>query len=186
MSYSIAIKPACYEDILNLPENIVGEILNGKLETHPRPAPKHALAASSIGGELENPFQKGRGGPGGWWILDEPECHIEGETFVPDLAGWRKERLPKMPDTAWFEVVPDWACEVISPSSVRRDRVTKMAIYAQLQIQYLWLIDPLAQTLEAYQLQDGHWLLLKSYAEDDSVSIAPFAEHTFSLAVLWG
>lgn len=118
--------------------------------------------------------------------MDEPECHIDEETFVPDLAGWRKERMQKMPDTAWFEVVPDWVCEVISPTSIRRDRVTKMAIYARLQIQYLWFIDPIAQTLEAYQLHEEHWLLLSSYADDQAVSIAPFAEHTFSLAVLWG
>ncbi len=182
---TIVQKRATYQDILDLPENIVGEILNGQLETHPRPAPKHLLAASSVGEELTGPFQKSRGGPGGWWILDEPECHIEDETFVPDLAGWRKERMPKLPDTAWFEVVPDWVCEVISPSSVRRDRVTKMAIYARLGIAHLWLIDPITQVFEAYQLHTGHWLLLAAYADADVVSIAPFAEHTFSLSVLW-
>ena len=179
-------KRATYQDILDLPENMIGEILNGRLETQPRPAPKHAYASSSVGIELGNPFQRGSGGPGGWWILDEPECHVQDETFVPDLAGWRKERMPKLPDTAWFDIAPDWVCEVISPSSVRRDRVTKMAIYARLQIQYLWLIDPLAQTLEAYQLHESHWLLLNSYAEEQEVSVAPFAAHTFSLSVLWG
>lgn len=182
---NLALKLATYQDILDLPENIVGEILNGQLETHPRPAPKHALAASSLGGELSYPFQRGRGGSGGWWILDEPECHIEGEIFAPDLAGWRKTRMPKLPETAWFEIVPDWVCEVVSPSSVRRDRVTKMAIYARLGIAYFWLIDPIAQTLEAYQLQERHWTLLASYADDQMVSVAPFAEHSFSLANLW-
>lgn len=182
---NLALKWATYEDILALPENIVGEILNGQLETQPRPAPKHALAAGSMSGELSSPFQKGRGGPGGWWILPEPECHVEGEIFVPDLAGWRKQRMPKLPQTAWIEVVPDWVCEIISPTSVRRDRVTKMAIYARLGIAYFWLIDPQAQTLEAYHLQNSHWSLLASYADEQMVSIAPFAEHSFSLANLW-
>lgn len=182
---NLALKFATYEDILALPENMVGEILNGQLETHPRPAPKHAFAASSLGGELFSPFQRGRGNLGGWWILDEPECHIEGEIFVPDLAGWRKVRMPKLPETAWFEIVPDWVCEVVSPSSVRRDRVTKMTIYARLGIAYFWLIDPIAQTLEAYQLLERSWVLLASYADDDNVEVAPFAEHQFSLANLW-
>ena len=180
-----ALKPASYEDILNLPENVVGEILNGYLETQPRPAPKHSLAASSIGAELVSPFQKGRGGVGGWWILDEPECHIEDEIFAPDLAGWQKARMPKLPETAWFEIVPDWVCEIISPSSIRRDRVTKMTIYARLGIAYFWLIDPQAQTLEAYQWHEGRWLLLGSFADDDMIEIAPFAAHRFSLANLW-
>lgn len=182
---NLAEKYATYEDILALPENIVGEILNGRLETHPRPAPRHALAASSIGDELMSPFQKGKGGPGGWWILDEPECHVDADIFVPDLAGWRKQRMLHLPETVWFETVPDWACEIISPSSVVRDRVTKMAIYARLGIAHVWLIDPIAQTLEAYELQNAHWVLLKSYAKTEEVAIAPFAEYSFSLANLW-
>ncbi|NOQ35002.1 MAG: Uma2 family endonuclease [Methylococcaceae bacterium] len=182
---NLAFKEVSYDDILDLPENIVGEILNGQLETHPRPAPKHALAATSMAGELVLPFQKGRGGSGGWWILVEPECHVDTEVFVPDLAGWRKLKMPKLPETAWFEITPDWVCEIISPSSVRRDRVTKMEIYARLGISYFWIIDPIAQTLEAYQLQNKHWVLLKSYADAEEIAIAPFAEYSFSLANLW-
>jgi len=182
---NLAFKEATYYDLFDLPDHLVGEILNGQLETHPRPAPKHALAASSLGDELLSPFQKGRGGPGGWWIIDEPECHVEAEIFVPDLAGWRRESMPQLPETAWFDTTPDWVCEIISPASIRRDRVTKMAIYARLGIGHYWLIDPIAQTLEAYQLNNGHWILLNSYADDDDVAIAPFAEYCFSLAYLW-
>ncbi len=180
-----AIKPANYQDIIDLPENMVGEILNGQLETHPRPAPKHALASSSVGDELVSPFQKGKGGPGGWWILDEPECHIGGHIMVPDLAGWKKQRMPSLPDIAWFEVVPDWICEILSPSTARVDRIVKMPIYADLGVKFIWLIDPNLQTLEAYQRQETHWLLIASYAEQQTVSIAPFAEHSFSLSTLW-
>jgi Uma2 family endonuclease len=182
---NLAEKHATYQDIIDLPENRVGEIINGQLETHPRPAPKHALASSSIGGELISPFQRGKGGPGGWWILDEPECHLGSDVFVPDLAGWRKERMPSLPETAWFEVVPDWICEILSPSTARIDRIVKMPIYAKLGVKHLWLIDPLLQTLEAYALQDSNWSLIATFADDANISIAPFAEHSFSLSVLW-
>lgn len=182
---NLAEKQATYQDIIDLPDNIVGEIINGQLETHPRPSPKHALAAGSIGGELVWPFQKGRGGPGGWWILPEPECHLGSHVLVPDLAGWRKQRMPAMPETAWIEITPDWVCEILSPSTSRIDRIVKMPVYAELGVGYLWLIDPNSQTLETYQLHDRHWLLTGSFADDQEVSIPPFAEHSFSLSNLW-
>ncbi len=180
-----AIKQATYQDIIDLPENIVGEIINGRLETHPRPAPKHAVASSSIGAELVSPFQKGRNGPGGWWIIDEPECHLDHDILVPDIAGWRRSKMPALPATAWFDVVPDWVCEILSPSTARVDRIVKMPIYARLGVAYLWLIDPILQTLEAYELHDQHWLLTGSYADDQQIAVAPFNEHTFSLSDLW-
>ncbi|MGJ0491623.1 Uma2 family endonuclease [Methylobacter sp.] len=180
-----AFRHASYQDIIDLPENIVGEIINGHLETHPRPTPRHALASSSLGAELVSPFQQGKGGPGGWWIIDEPECHLGSHVLVPDLAGWCRHRMPTLPETAWFETVPDWVCEILSPSTTRVDRIVKMPIYAELGVGYLWLIDPVLQTLEAYELHDRHWLLSGSYADDDPIAIAPFAEHTFSLSDLW-
>lgn len=109
-------KRATYEDVLQAPPNLVAEIINGRLQTHPRPAPRHAVAASSLGGELVNPFQQGRGGPGGWWILGEPELHLGEHVLVPDLAGWRRERMPRIPETAWLELPPDCVCEILSPS----------------------------------------------------------------------
>jgi Uma2 family endonuclease len=180
-----AFKQASYQDIIDLPDNIVGEIINGHLETHPGPTPKHALASSSLGDELVSPFQKGKGGPGGWWIIDEPECHLGPHVLVPDLAGWRRQNMPALPETAWFEAAPDWVCEILSPPTARVDRIVKMPTYAELGVGYLWLIDPVLQTLEAYELHDRHWLLTGSYADDDSIAIAPFAEHTFSLSDLW-
>ncbi|MEN8132950.1 MAG: Uma2 family endonuclease [Pseudomonadota bacterium] len=179
-------REATYEDILTLPENQVGEILFGQLHTHPRPAPKHAQAYSALGYSLGGPFSGGIGGPGGWWIIDEPEQHLGENIIVPDLAGWRRERMPQLPETAWFELAPDWVCEILSPSTARTDRALKMPIYARERVPHLWLVDPDARTLENYRLQDdGHWLLLQTLKEDDPVQQPPFEAVSFSLASLW-
>ena len=179
------IEPATYDDLLKVPKHMVAEILNGRLVTHPRPAPKHAMAASSMGDELVSPFQKGRGGPGGWVILDEPELHLGAQICVPDLAGWRREHLPQLPDTAWFETPPDWICEVLSPSTARYDRLEKRQIYAEFKVPHLWFVDPDAKTLEAFELRGSEWVLIATLANDDDVALAPFAEVPFSLKALW-
>jgi Uma2 family endonuclease len=176
---------AAYEDLFDLPEHLIGEILHGQLITQPRPAPRHALSASGIGAELTNPFQRGRGGPGGWWILDEPELHLGPNILVPDLAGWRRERMPVFPETAYFTLAPDWVCEVLSPGTARIDRVVKMPLYAEQGVEWLWLVDPDQQTLEVYRLLEGHWLLEQTAQQADEVNASPFVEHRFSLADLW-
>ncbi len=178
-------RPAKYEDLFDLPEHIVGEIINGRLVTHPRPAPKHAQAYSALGGNLYGPYGEGRDGPGGWWILDEPEIHIGAEILVPDIAGWRRERLPRLPDTAWFELAPDWLCEILSPSTARVDRAEKLPIYARWSVAHVWLVDPDLRTLEAYENQNGRWVLLATLKDDDPVSLPPFEEVGFSLGGLW-
>lgn len=180
-----AQKLATYEDLFDLPEHIVGEIIHGQLITHPRPAPKHIVASSAIGDELVGPFQKGRGGPGGWWILDEPELHLGLDILVPDLAGWRRERLPTMPDTAFFTLPPDWVCEVLSPGTARVDRADKMPIYATQGVPFLWLIDPISRTLEVFVLREGRWSLEHVYQQDDEMRAVPFEAVAFSLEVLW-
>jgi Uma2 family endonuclease len=180
-----APRPATYEDIVALPANLVGEILNGRLVTHPRPAPPHARASSALGSEIFGPFDGRRGGPGGWWVLDEPELHLENEIVVPDIAGWKRERMPQLPDTAWFGLAPDWVCEVLSPATARDDRVEKLPIYARFGVTHAWLVDPTLRTLEAYENRSGKWLLLSALKGDDAVSLPPFDAITFSLAVLW-
>jgi Uma2 family endonuclease len=110
-------KPATYADVLAAPDHVVAEILDGELHLSPRPAPRHAAASSGLGGALHGPFDRGRGGPGGWRILDEPELHLGADVVVPDLAGWRRTRLPRLPDEAYFTLAPDWICEVVSPST---------------------------------------------------------------------
>jgi Uma2 family endonuclease len=135
-------RPATYQDIIDLPEHLVGEIIAGELHTQPRPAPRHARASSVVGGKLTGPFDAGDGGPGGWWILDEPELHLGPHILVPDLAGWRRERMSRLPGMAWFELAPDWACEVLLPGTARKDRVKKMPIYGGSGVGHLWLLDP--------------------------------------------
>ena len=181
-----AASDATYDDILALPENLVGEILGGRLHTHPRPAPRHARAYSALGFSLGGPFDNGIGGPGGWWIIDEPELHLGNDVIVPDIAGWRRQRMPSLPETAWFDLAPDWVCEILSPSTANTDRAIKMPIYAREKVKHLWLVDPDARTLEAYHLQnDGHWLLLATLKDNDPVTQPPFDAITFPLNTLW-
>ena len=176
-----------YTELLNLPEHLVGEIISGELHTQPRPAGPHALAASSIGGELYSPYHKGRGGPGGWWIIDEPEIHFvrDLEILVPDLAGWRRERMPSLPQDHRFEVVPDWICEVLSPGTMKKDRMLKMKVYARHGVAHLWLVDPLARTLETFALDNGLWTVTGLYADEDEVRAAPFEAMVLNLEDLW-
>jgi len=174
-----------YQELINLPKNMVGEIINDQLYAQPRPDPRHALVSSCLGDELVGPYYKGRGGPGGWWILFEPEIHLDNEILVPDIAGWKKERLPKLPETAFFEIPPDWVCEILSHSTLKKDRVLKMPLYAKFNFQYIWLIDPLAKMLEVYQLEKKYWKLIGTFAENDKVSAVPFQEVTIDLSVLW-
>ena len=184
-SASTPTRSATYQDVLNAPAHRVAEIVDGTLYTHPRPAMPHALASSRLGGELTGPFDRGRGGPGGWWIIDEPELHLGEEIVVPDLAGWRRERMPDYPDTAYVSLAPDWVCEVLSPSTRRLDLHGKRPVYAREGVGHLWLVDPLDRTLEAFELRDGHWVLIAGAKDDDPISIRPFDAITFSLGDLW-
>ena len=176
---------ATYQDVLDAPAHLVAEIINGTLHTHPRPAAPHARAASALGGKIGTPFDYDAGGPGGWWIIDEPELHLGEEILVPDLAGWRRERMAQFPTTAYFTLAPDWVCEVLSPSTSKVDRLEKRPAYAREGVGHLWLIDPIERTLEAFELHEDQWLLIASAKDDDPVSIRPFDAITFSLADLW-
>jgi Uma2 family endonuclease len=177
--------PATYADIEALPEHVVGEILDGELIVSPRPASPHAVAASRLGFELGGPFDRGKGGPGGWTILDEPELHFGPQVMVPDLAGWRRERMPQIPDVPFFELPPDWLCEVLSPSTARIDRSRKMRHYARARVQHVWLLDPLATTLEVYRLDGDGCRLVDTYAGDEQVRPEPFDALPMDLTNLW-
>ena len=176
---------ATYRDVIDAPAHMVAEVVGGTLYTQPRPAMPHALASSSLGGELSSPFQKGRGGPGGWWIIDEPELHLAEDIVVPDLAGWRRERMPEFPETAFVTLAPDWVCEVLSPSTRDLDRHGKRQVYGREGVGHLWFIDPAARDLEAFELRDGEWVLIATARNDDPVSIPPFEAITFPLDALW-
>ena len=176
---------ATYQDVLDAPPNTVAEIIGGTLHTHPRPAMRHALAGSSLGGGLSGPFQFGRGGPGGWWIIFEPELHLGEEIVVPDLAGWRRETMPEYPDTAYCTIAPDWVCEILSPKTRKLDLYEKRPFYASENVNHLWFVDPIEREFEAFELRDGQWLLIAALKDNDQVSVAPFDAISFSLADLW-
>ena len=181
-----ARRPATYDDLLAVADHLVAEILDGELYASPRPAVPHALATSGLGYDLIGPFDRGRGGPGGWWILVEPELHLSDDVVVPDLAGWRRTRVPDLPRGAFLQIAPDWVCETLSPSTERIDRGKKLAIYAREGVAHVWLLNPIAETLEAYRLQEGHWLLLVTHTGDVTARIEPFDAIEIELWRLWG
>jgi Uma2 family endonuclease len=177
--------PADYADLERLAPNLVGEIVGGVLHAHPRPAALHARAASALGEELGPPFNRGRGGPGGWIILDEPELHLGADVLVPDLAGWRRERMPELPDVAAFEIAPDWACEVISLRTSAIDRGEKLPIYAREKVSNVWFVDPIAKTLEVLRLDGDTYRILATHHDDARVRAEPFDAIELELAALW-
>lgn len=176
---------ATYQDVLDAPPHQVAEIIQGALHLHPRPAFRHARASSILGARIGGPFDYDAGGPGGWWILDEPELHLDDDVVVPDIAGWRRERLPVFPDAPWTGIAPDWVCEVLSPSTRRLDLGPKRDIYARENAKHLWLVDPEARTLEAFVLECGGWRLIATRTDGDEVALPPFAAAPFLLSDLW-
>jgi Uma2 family endonuclease len=178
-------RAATYEDLLQLPDHLVAEIVGGELHATPRPSPRHARAATRISNRLGPAFDEGRGGPGGWVILFEPELHLGPEVLVPDLAGWHRSRMPRLPDTAYFAVAPDWVCEVVSPATAALDRAGKLAAYARQHVRLAWLIDPLARTLEVLRVEGGRWVILATHAGDEVVRAEPFADIDVDLHPLW-
>ena len=181
------LQPTLYARLQSLPEGLTGEILNGQLHTQPRPSGLHALVESNLQVEIGGPFGKGRGGPGGWWIIVEPEVHLlrDAEVVVPDLAGWRRERMPQVPEDHRFEVVPDWVCEILSPSTDSKDREIKMPIYVHYGVAYLWLLNPRRRTLEAYALRDGQWHAIAKATGEETVAAPPFEALQLELGALW-
>jgi Uma2 family endonuclease len=177
--------PDVYTQWLEVPPHRVAEIIRGGLVSHPRPAIPHASAASVLFGELFGPFRRGKGGPGGWIILVEPELHLGPDILVPDIAGWRREHLPELPDTATISQPPDWVCEVLSPGTAATDRADKLPIYAEHAIAHAWLVDPLARTLEVFKLHTQRWSLLGTHRDAARVRAEPFDAFELELAVLW-
>ena len=180
-----AKRNATYADLQAVPPHLVAELIDGSLVTHPRPAPPHAIAANSLADEVSSTFQKGRGGPGGWVFMTEPELHLGIQVVVPDIAGWRIERLSEVPDAAYLETQPDWVCEIVSPSTEQVDRGPKRRIYATAGVQYLWLLNPVSKVLEAFKLDGEEWRNITTVVDGEDVSVEPFEAISFPLDVLW-
>ncbi len=181
-----ADKRATYDDLLNIPENMTGEIVDGELIVTPRPSRKHGYVAYSLGGRLTPSYQFGEGdGPGGWIFISEPEIAFGEDILVPDVAGWKRERFPVEEDHNWISVRPDWVCEVLSPSTAKMDKTGKMPVYARFGVPHLWLIDPIAKTLDAFRLESGKWVVIGLYVQNDKVRVEPFEEVLIDLSDLW-
>ena len=178
-------KRATYQDLEAAPPHHIAEILNGELVVQPRPASFHTRVASILGIELGGPFDLGRGGPGGWILLDEPELHLGEDVLVPDCAGWRRSRMPIMPDAPAFELAPDWVCEVLSPSTEARDRADKLPIYAREKVAHVWFIDPRPRTLEVLALDGATFRVAGAWRDDAKVHAEPFDAIELELARLW-
>ena len=182
MSAEAVRRIATYQDVLDAPEHLVTELVDGDLYASPRPASRHARAGSALGSLVGSPFDLKRGGPGGWWIIDEPEIHLVGDIVVPDLAGWRRERMPEYPNTPFFTQAPDWICEILSPSTARLDRVVKLPLYARNGVEWAWVIDVEARSLEVFKLQAGRYTLWQTFSGDEPVPAEPFEAVPWS----WG
>lgn len=176
---------ATYQDVIDAPEHMVAELIRGALHLQPRPASPHARAQSMLTVEVGGPFDRGRGGPGDWWILVEPELHLGEDVLVPDLGGWRRDRMPVMPSVPFFTLAPDWVCEVLSPWTRRIDLTDKREIYGEAGVGHLWLVDPIDRTLEVFARRDGAWVLVTALADEAEVKAPPFEAVGFPLSALW-
>ncbi|WP_241758639.1 Uma2 family endonuclease [Pyxidicoccus parkwayensis] len=176
---------ATYADIEALPENMVGQIIDGELIAMSRPASPHSVAHTVIQGLLVTAFQVGQRAPGGWWIVDEPELHFGEDVLVPDVGGWRRERMPQMRRVPFFTLAPDWVCEVLSPSTASLDRKRKREIYAREGVEYVWLVDPAKRTLEVFRRREEQWVALGTYSGEARIRAEPFEAMELDLGALW-
>lgn len=185
---SAQVKPGLYEQLLALPEHVTGEILNGELYAMPRPRGRHGVAESALGMRIGPRSILEKAGRAAGGSIIEPEVHFvrDVEVAVPDLAGWRRERMPSVPDEHRFEIVPDWICEILSPSTAKKDRVVKLPVYARHGVGHVWIVDPEARTLDAFELREGFWALIAGLKDDEPVAVPPFEAISFSLGDLWG
>ncbi len=178
---------ATYADIEALPDDVIGEIVAGELFASPRPGARHVRTASVLQTIVGGPFDLGNGGgPGGWWIVSEPELHLVADVLVPDVAGWRRSRMPVFPRTNAFELAPDWVCEVLSPSTAGLDRTRKLDVYGREGVGHVWLVDPLARTLEVLRREGSRWMLAANFSDRDKARIEPFDAVELDLTLWWG
>lgn len=186
MSARIHLKtthPATYEDLAQVPAGYTVELVGGRLHALPRPKGRHIHSANRLGRRIGTPFEDGIGGPGSWWILDKPEVHfvLDTEVTVPDLAGWRRERMPELPEDHKFRVIPDWICEILSPTTREYDLNDKMPLYARYGVRWVWIVDPDERWLDGYRLAGGEWERLEHFEAGHPIRAAPFDAIEFDL-----
>ncbi len=180
---------ADYADLYSIPENMIGEIIDGELYAMPRPSPRHCNTASSLGIIIGYYYKIGmNGGIGGWWILDKPGIHfsdLKEDIMVPDISGWKKEKMPELPAETYFSVTPDWICEILSPATAAHDRKKKLPKYAKFGVSYFWIVDPANRTVEILKLKNGEYSVSAVYCEDDKMKAEPFTEILIDLKNIW-
>jgi len=187
------LKNKTYADYLALPEGTKAELIDGEIYMSPAPKGRHVRIASMLGSRLGVSFGLHPGptsdGPGGWWIFDEPECHLPLDRRVlrPDIAGWRRERMPEPPsDTHKFLTVPDWVCEVLSPSTQSHDMLRKMPIYLAAGVSWAWIVNPLARHIDVFRAGEGEWLDVIGVEDQGLVRLPPFDEVELDTAPWFG
>jgi Uma2 family endonuclease len=189
MPTSAPKRRATYQDVLNAPDEMIAEVLDGELHLMPRPKRRHLRTASGLGAFLFGAFDAGASGPGGWTIIDEPELHLgpEPDILVPDIGGWRDGRLVDEGenDDAFISVVPDWVCEILSPGTERIDRMKKMPIFARERVAHVWLVDPREKTVEVFRIAGATYTLVGTFGGDEAVVAEPFDALGIPLAFLW-
>ena len=183
-------RKATYQDVLDAPAHLVAEIMGGDLYLRERPAPRTGLAMSRLSAGLQGAFALGRSAPDplfvqDWWILREPELRLGGQILAPDLVGWRRERMERLPDTQYLTLAPDWVCQVLSTEQHRRELPDRRRLYARERVRHLWLVHLAERALEAFELRHGGWVPIATAKDDEPVSIRPFDAITFSLGDLW-
>jgi Uma2 family endonuclease len=176
--------PPRYEELLALPEDVVGELMDGELVVTPRPPALAASAKHALSAELARATVEAAGRHG-WWIFDEAKLRLGMNILVPDLTGWRRQRMPKRSEKKYFELAPDWACEVLSPPTAVIDRTRKLRIYASHGLCWLWVVDPPHRTVEVLWLEGDEWVVVCAFGGDDKVHIPPFDGVEIALASLW-
>jgi Uma2 family endonuclease len=173
-------------DLDALPPGIVGEIINGVLYTMTKPRAPHQNTTRRIGGRIGDRFEDGIEGPGGWWILPEPGIELPNTPEIsPDVAGWRRERMPELPVDEPIRVVPDWICEILSKTTRRHDQLVKMPYYAEVGVAYAWTVDLEARELTAHRLESRHWVTIGTYSDQTEARIAPFDAVPLNVADWW-
>jgi Uma2 family endonuclease len=178
-------KLATYQDVIDAPEHMIAEIVDDELYLSPLPALPHASAATALGALLKPGFEWGRSGPGGWLVLPKPESHFRRDVLVPDLAGWRRDRLPRLPNVAFMTLAPDWICELLSTSTTRLDRLKKLPVYAREGVSHVWLVEPLRRTLEVFRLESNRFTAVRQYHDEATARIEPFEDLEFEFSLLW-
>lgn len=164
-----------YDDLLALPDATRAEIIAGQLYTAPGALPDHSWVSGALTEQIRGSFGRDGRGPGGWWIFAEVDVRLGTHDIVrPDLSGWRRDRLPEPWGKRPIDVVPDWVCEILSPSNAAYDRVKKANLYASSVVPFMWLISPGERVLEAFRLDGGMWVRFASYDESAMARIAPF------------